>query len=233
MINKTRAQISGALKGAKNPAVLCSFGKDSLLLLYLCREVNPNVNVIWYSADASKEQRAFASKVIKLWGLTVYSYSPASRYFLPKGGGLVLTDEYSFGGEWMPMLTDISEGQRCAAGLSKERTPYFAYPFDVTLSGWKKTDEQFVIGGIDVPADGFRLGPTAFYSPFRDWTDAEVLEAIKQLRIPYEAVDDTLSLCTACLQSTEPVYCPEAQKVINPVAWQPQQRLAEFRERFL
>jgi hypothetical protein len=214
---QARSRIKDALVQAQSPVVWWSGGgKDSLLLLHLAREVNPRVDVLWFRPDVGIEQKAFALEVIREWDLTVTSYAPASRHILPSGDGLLLADEYSVGSVPIPFLTDISEGERCAAGISGERTPFFGYPFDVTLVGWKTTDEQFVSQGLEVPGDGFQLGPTRLYSPLRGWTDGEVLQAIADFKIPYRRFDDSLPLCTRCLQSTEPVFCPEAKAMIPP-----------------
>ena len=222
-----------AIGAAKSPCVLVSFGKDSLLLLYLARQVRPDVSIVWFKQRANKAQRQLAERVIKAWDLAVLSYAPAVSYFLPNNEGLTIIDEHSFSGAMLPVLTDTVEGTECAAHLLSEQTPFFAYDFNTTLIGWKATDEHFITGKNPFPKDGFQLGPTRLYAPLRDLTDEEVLQAIQDFNIPYEAIDDRLAVCTRCLQTAEPVICPEAKEMISPVAWQPQERLAEFRQAFL
>lgn len=223
--------IKEALKGARNPACLVSFGKDSLLLLALAREVRPDISIIWYNQRASKAQRMFAERIIKLWNLTVLSYAPANSYFIPNDEGLTLVDEISFGETYLPLLTDVQDGEACALTLRGEQTLYFGYGFDVTLFGYKKSDSHEAINqrfGRE-----YRVGQTRLVAPLYDLTDGEVLQAIKEFKIPYEAIDDHLSVCTRCLQGTGDVFCPEAGTTITSIDWDKQAALEAFRERFL
>lgn len=229
-MENVRRKIRESLDGAKNPALLCSFGKDSLLLLHLALQIYPNLAIIWYKHRANKEQRRFAERIIQEWDLTVLSYSPADTYFLP-GDSLTLVDEMSFGPHRLPLLTDTKQGTECAVTLKGERTPFFGYDFDVTLWGYKRSDE---VGPLfKTPfAEDFKFGVSRFVAPLYDLTDGEVLRAIEECGIPYEAVDDSVSVCTNCLTSDEPVYCPEAQSLIDPIVWDKGFALETFKQRF-
>jgi 3'-phosphoadenosine 5'-phosphosulfate sulfotransferase (PAPS reductase)/FAD synthetase len=222
--------IKESLRDARNPALLCSFGKDSLLLLFLTLKVRPDISIIWFKQRASDDQRKFAEKIIKDWNLTVLSYAPIDSYFVPNDEGLTLIDEMSFGAVNLPLLTDTAQGSICAIHVKDEQTPFFDYGFDVTLFGYKAVDKHSIIEN-KFPS-GFDCGNTRFLAPLWNLTDEEVLQAIQDLQIPYEQFDDSLSICTRCLKSNEPVFCPEVRDFISPVQWQPEERLQEFRARF-
>jgi 3'-phosphoadenosine 5'-phosphosulfate sulfotransferase (PAPS reductase)/FAD synthetase len=235
-MKKLRSHIKELIKRATKPAVMCSFGKDSLLLLCLAREFKPDIDVLWFPDGMNREQKRYAEKIIKDWDLTahstVYAYAPVSRYFLPNEEGLTLVDEYLFGEQRMPLLTDIAEGSNCAANISREKTECFVSPWDVILHGYKETDWHFISNGY-FPAGGFQLGDSKLYMPLRHWTDGQVLQAIKDLGIDYEQIDDSLPLCTRCLTGTGQVFCPDLKKEIPAIDWNQQEALQTFRERFL
>lgn len=231
MIEKARERIKELLAMAQNPAVMCSFGKDSLLLLYLAREVKPDISIVWFKQSVNKESQRFAEWVIAEWDLTVFSYAPSDKYYLPNGEGLTLVDEYSFGQTSLPVLTDTVEGESCGINLPNVRTPLFDYQFDVTLVGCKLCDEHSILGHYC--NDCWELGKTVFYAPLKDWTDDDVLEAIKVLGIPCEEVDDRLRVCTRCLQGTGEVFCPERQAMIPSFQWDKEASLAAFRNHYI
>lgn len=55
---------------AKNPYLSCSWGKDSLALLWLVLKVNPSIPVIWFDGgkfDELPETKALAQKVSESW----------------------------------------------------------------------------------------------------------------------------------------------------------------------
>lgn len=232
MIERARKKLRKALRGARRPVVLSSFGKDSVLLLALAREVRPEVDVLWYKAAADSPARRFAESVIKEWGLTTYGYAPADRYYLPAGRGLALVDEYSVGGARLPVITDVGEGEACGLELSPARTPHFGYPWDVSLVGWKEFDSHPVTGPNPFPPDGARVGPTRVYAPLREMTDGEVLDAARAMGLPLYDGPDVLPACTRCVTGEGTVFCPKERRPIESAAWDKAGALRAFRERF-
>ena len=241
-MKKAREKIREALEGARNPVVLCGFGKDSMLLLYLAREVVPNIPVLWFRQDLMSSQRAFAESVIRDWNLTVCGYAPRERYYLPTSSGLTLINEYSIGGASLPVLVDVREGRRCGLKIDRTRTPLFAYPWDVSLVGWKSSDGHELLGVNPFPPDGFPMDGTRFYAPLRHMTDEGVWEAIYREDVPYDrrrydarddmADPDSLLVCTRCLGGEGNIFCPELQQRIPVFDWNRQGALTRFRERY-
>ena len=241
-LEKVRSLISEWLNIATSPVLLCSFGKDSMLLLSLIREVK-DIPLIWYRSDLIVSQREFAERIIIEWDLTVFGYAPAVRYFLPNGNGLSLINDYSMSNDRFPVVVDVEHSDRCCLTISQQRTPFFSYDFDVTFTGYKNTDTHLIFEGLEVlPEDGFQFGGTKFYAPLRDLTDEDVWTLIRELKVPFDEKryagndsfnPDLLLACTRCLQSTSGVFCPEQQKEIPAYQWDKQGALDAFRARFI
>jgi 3'-phosphoadenosine 5'-phosphosulfate sulfotransferase (PAPS reductase)/FAD synthetase len=239
-MEKARQIIREVLSTAEHPAVLSSFGKDSMLLLSLVREVAPETPVIWFHSGLASKR--FAERMILNLDLHVWSWRPSDVYVLPNDKGLSLIREQAFGRHRFPMVLDIEDGEKCVADFPQDRTPELYPHFDALLFGYKETDEHWTLGGSGFcPPDGFELGKAKVYAPLRNLTDEDVWAAIKELGVPYdmERYDnggtdpDSIQACTNCLQEgAGEVFCKKEQKMIERINWQPQERLKEFRQRF-
>lgn len=77
------------------------------------------------------------------------------------------------------------------------------------------------------------LGNARAYAPIRHMSDAAVRDAVNNLHLPYEEVEDTLPLCTRCMTAVgDEVYCPEVGHHIPRVEWDQSKSLTAFRARF-
>jgi 3'-phosphoadenosine 5'-phosphosulfate sulfotransferase (PAPS reductase)/FAD synthetase len=241
-MEKARNIIRQVLNASEQAAVLCSFGKESLLLLALAREVCPEIQAIWFKAGLTKAQQAFAMRIIRDWDLEVWSWEPTDVYALPNGGGITLVREYAFGERPLPSLLDVENGPGCVLDFPAERTESFYPHFDTYLIGTRDEDEHPVLGKDFNPPDGWTLGRGKVFSPLRHLTEAEVWAAIRELGIPYDTErydrggkdPDSYLGCSSCLQAgeTATVYCPKADERIPRRNWRPEQRLREFRHRY-
>ncbi len=153
------------LKTAKNPALLCSFGKESLVLLDEVMKVRPETTIIWFY----DHMNPFAEKIIRERDLTVVSYAPACRYQVEDA----VVSEYSIGDASLPLLQDISERGKPVGHVT---TPYFKYDYDLTLFGYRKTDSHPLIDRTFERE--FQLGPTTMYAPLYDWAEEKVYAAL-------------------------------------------------------
>lgn len=180
------------LKSAERPAILFSGGKDSLLLLDIVRRTRPDTTVIHFHdrLDPSVEQACI------VWSLNVLSWAPAARYLIPWNAGIALVSEYSIGNSRLPVLRDVIEGEGCdLERLMKTRTLNFDYPFDLTLWGYRKSDELHPVMPSCFPKT-FRLGPTVMLAPLYEWETEDVVQAVS--RLPFKPVSDTLVACSQC-----------------------------------
>lgn len=219
------------LEQAKTPIVLCSFGKDSLLLLAMAREIIQDIPVLWFHHG---RRDAFAEKIIADWNLTVFDYAPADVSIVPNGDEFSLISDYAFGsGAVLPVLEDIEPGEQCCGLLDKQRLINFGFGWDLSLCGWRTADHHPVYGTNQpwIPEHGAPWGNTWLMAPIRDMSDAEVYTELDRRGIPRPPEDMGRSLCTRCLKGA--TFCPVEKTEIPKFDWQPQASLAAFRQRFV
>ncbi len=175
-----KEKIQKILSKAKNPCVLVSFGKDSLVLLKTILDMGYSPDILWFRDHLNP----FAERIIREWDLTVKGYAPAVRYQVEN----TVVSEYAVGNARLPLLQDISENGKPVGMVT---TPQFAYSWDYTLFGYRKTDTHPLIGRGLEPE--ITLGPTELIAPMYDLADADVFSLIDELNIPHEPFcDDVL-----------------------------------------
>lgn len=231
-LTQAREIVKTALANSRCPAVLCSFGKDSLLLLHLVREVKESVPVIWFRTGLDE---TFAKETIKALNLTAYSYSPADVYLLanPDTDQRSIIHEYSFGRDRLPVTIDLAPGDRCSLTAFPTRTPQLFQPWDVIFVGWKDSDSHWLKGSTPFPEDGFMLGRAQVHAPLRHMSDTQIFAALYDLQIPYRPTADSLPLCVNCMEpGPDEVWCPERQQYIARHVWESDLSLSAFRKRF-
>jgi len=161
-------------------ALLCSFGKDSLVLLRTVLDMGHKPTIIWFRDHLNP----FAAKIIREWDLEVVGYAPSARYQVEN----TLVSEYAIGNARLPLLQDISEqGQP----VNKVTTPRFDYGWDTTLFGYRKSDSHPLVPVTFEPE--FQLGPTKMIAPLYDLSDREIFRLTNEMGIPRETIcDDVL-----------------------------------------
>lgn len=227
-LDKARENIAHALNGAKAPIVCWSSGKDSQLLLKLANDVR-DVPALWFRSVDPRRNK-FAEDFLASADPTAYSWESADRYILPNGQGMSLIEEFSFGNRRLPLISDIAPGERCALNMPKDRVAFVNYTFDVTLVGTKACDSHALVSPTKI--DGF-------VAPLWHMTDKEVWAAIRELEIPVEESvydgrePDGPAFCVRCLTpGNDPVFCPDLQRIVARVEWNPNAALAAFNARF-
>lgn len=226
-MDQARQIIRNALTTAQSPAVMCSFGKDSMLLLTLVREIRQDVPVLWFRDGTSEK---FARRIIREWNLTAFSPAPADVYLV---GPHTMIHEYDLDGPCVPMVIDLAQGEECALQKFPQRTTNLFLPFDVLLTGYKDTDTHWLKGRAKLWEDGAMAGRTLIIAPIRHMSDDQVRAALAEMNIPYRVGDDELPLCTACMTAGPgEVYCPEVGHFIPVHQWEQDKSLSAFRQRF-
>jgi hypothetical protein len=201
MIAATRSYICESLLQAKNPSLLVSFGKESMLLLTLVREIKPDISLFWFGDKLS----AFAESVIKDQDLQVFSYAPADRYIV----GESLVDEYSLGNVRVPLISDLIIGEPCELErLPTIRTPQFNWRSDLTLWGYRQLDNHVLVH-TTFP-QRFPLGGTVMDAPLYNYTEAQVLDALDELGITYDPDTNATTVCQTCLDEIDATMDKEA-----------------------
>lgn len=179
------------LDNATNLAIFCSFGKDSLLVLRMALQVGFSGPCYYFGERLSN----LAQQVIIDNDLMVYSWPATNRYVVPDGEGWAQVDEYLIGERLLPFLTPITRGDKCQhMQFTRRHTRPFHYPHDVTLTGYKQSDQVL---GMTLPRE-FDLGVTRIVNPLYEWTDDEVIEALG-----FKPPDETIEYCDECFAVIE------------------------------
>lgn len=182
--------VNSALAQAANPALLCSFGKDSLLLLQLALDSGFTGPVYYLGEYLPKH----AEQVVVNRSLTVYSWPATNRYVVPNGDGLAQVDEYLLGETLLPLVSPVVKGDDCTHGQWSRFTRPFHWQHDVTLTGYKRGETCTAVGR-DFPAE-VNIGITRLVSPLFEFSDSDVVAALG-----HEPPDDNaVEYCAECLR---------------------------------
>lgn len=82
-IDYTRTIVKDAVNTFKDKiAVACSFGKDSVLVLYFALQVDPNIKVVFSNTGVEyKETYQFRDFLVKEWNLNYFETQPIKSYW--------------------------------------------------------------------------------------------------------------------------------------------------------
>lgn len=206
--------IADYLNIAQRPALLCSFGSDSTLLLHYARQVRRDLPV-YYFGDALPE---LAAQMVIEDDLTVYSFAPTDRYLVPQREQLTLVEEYGFNGIPVPMISPIVKGKDCKHGHYPATGSTFYFPHDLVLWGFRREDAIPLLPDASFDRE-IQIGHTKMVAPLYDLTTDQVWNALDALGLNY-VDNDTEQFCDDCLNA------------IISSDWDRDAALAGFRSRF-
>lgn len=225
------ALIGDQLSKAQRPIVLCSFGKDSIVLLHLCLRFR-NVPVLYFKFPKFHEKSDHAFKVAKDWDLEVFDMWPTTVDDYQHGEFFEILHGYRTGpNNFLYLASGIrkrrdEEGRYlCAIDdlIGRPRSFDHTYQWDVTFHGQKGTDDIEFGASAPITQPVSELGRTRLVVPFTDWTDADIWTYIRKYDVPYDRArydlaneatsPDKFPTCYRCLDNTlgAVVDCPKAQ----------------------
>lgn len=212
-LGQTRHEIKDALAKARDPILACSFGKESMLLLYLIREAQPIPLLVfqeWW------QDLTFVKRMIEEWKLTAFFYNPLQ--WDRKNGSIVTW--YNLGNRAMPVVTDIVHDDKvCGLDWSKKIrfSPQPAFVWDTVFTGSRLDDTHDLVPNLQMPESIIR--------PLWGWSESEVWEAINELGVP---TDDRVYVdkdenkdpsnfcgCMNCVSDESYVWCPKSSQMIH------------------
>lgn len=225
------------------PVVMSSFGKDSMVMLFIIfRVMSKRIPVIYHGVPWSPWKNDFAQSMIKLWNLEVYDYLPTASGIKVKPDRLEIVHRYEMGSKPRQAI-DIPVNilppvQNFQCGLKMLARPKgsILYQWNLTLIGHKSCDVDQYEGHVPLKSDLVEMkGMTALGFPLKDWSDEELWEFIEQRRIPVQygtrydqrkEIDykdfnpDFIEACTACIDPRNPaeVFCPLVNREIDNVS---------------
>ena len=232
------------LSVAKRPIIMCSFGKDSLVMLDLVRKIDKLVPVLFFREPFEQKKYTFANKLINDLDLWVYDFHPFSTETMFNDGHLDIVGLYNIGNcdyLYKPIgLKPITNGNRfiCAVDDIYGRPRcQFDYKWDVTFNGTKRTDVDPLHGEVNFSKGSYRrLGNSILVYPVANWTDKDIWEYIVKYNVPYDDKrynkddnfkehkgydfnTDYFESCYSCLdpEKDKTVYCPKDKKQIKNI----------------
>lgn len=244
-LNNTKECIARLMETYKSPAMLCSFGKDSMVLLHIMRGMGVNVPLVFYKDPWFPKKYVFAAKVAAEWDLVVHDYAP-SRVTMWEGESIMaFTNHYDIGAVALQVPKNILEpvkGERFVCGLRdviQRPLGTCNVPWDVFIVGHKSSDEDQIAGKVTLKTDvrsGALISPDMAF-PLRHWTDADVWSYSKKHNVPQQedrydvesecelpdksANSDYARVCIECIdrrKSGAVVHCPKLDMEITNIA---------------
>jgi 3'-phosphoadenosine 5'-phosphosulfate sulfotransferase (PAPS reductase)/FAD synthetase len=248
MLEDLREQLRLLCVAEKQPVALwLSGGKDSLLLLLVALSARLPFSILRFDDGWTREQKRIVGNLIEKHKLQVFSYRPLAATVIGNSAGEVtLVCDYAVTakGDPIAVLRDFVDEpgnfSRCAFDLKLEKSTNTPPPvlFRTHLLGSKKGEKHYAFAQsrdvVNLPS--WKIGTANFHAPLYDLTDSDVIALLAELGVNYTEPPPHLNtgnlpLCHECLKGTGKVFCPKEKKEIDSHEWNPQQQLANWREK--
>lgn len=228
--------------------VLCSFGKDSLVLLWLFLSRGSTPPIVFYRDPFFPYKFNFAQKVMSDFNLCAFDYAPIRLTMLYGKGLPALVSEYHMGAvATLALPKNIIEFDEsraashpflCGVDFFSRPVGTFTFPWALAFLGHKDCDSDQIYGDVPLRSEIIYrdIGPNYCY-PLKEWTDADVWDYIEYFGVPVQADrydvknrrewpdktfnSDYFPACIRCLDKRRAgteVYCPKYKKEIPNVS---------------
>jgi hypothetical protein len=242
-LDNTIGRLTEWLGRFDQPVVMSSFGKDSMVMLYIIfRIMEKKLPVIYHGVPWEPYKNEFAQSIIKLWNLEVYDYPPIASGIKVKPERLEIVHRYATGPtpvQAIQISVNIlppKKNWQCGLKMVSRPKGTILYQWNLTLIGHKSCDVDQFDGPLPLKSDLVEMeGMPALGFPIKDWSDEELWEFIEKRRVPVQygsryvsrkEVDfkdfnnDYIEACTACIDPRGPkkVICPLVNREIDNVS---------------
>lgn len=197
-INSACRTIEQSLALYKRPCVLSSFGKDSVLLLYMIREwFTKDIDVIHFRHPWFQRKYTFADRLAKDWELTVHgNFAPISASLMnTEAKGAEIITHYSIGQKALMLILGKQSTKARIKWLCGRHdilgrpSGNVSFPWDVAFCGHKGSDVDAGLGSFGTLVDVHQIPNSADMAyPLRAFTDADVWEMHERWGIPFDAL---------------------------------------------
>jgi 3'-phosphoadenosine 5'-phosphosulfate sulfotransferase (PAPS reductase)/FAD synthetase len=239
--------VSRCVSEFKKPAIMCSFGKDSMVMLHIIKDMGLSLPVVFHRDPWFPQKYKFADSIISDWGLEVYDYPP-SKITLWEGEEIMaFTNHYQIGkteSSYLQLPKNIITPERdrkwiCGIDLLNRPKSSFDYPWDLVFIGHKDSDKDQIAGSVNLHVDLKKNGgiaPDGAF-PLRCWTDSDVWQYSDTHNIPQQwdrydkeskkelpdkyTNSDYANVCINCINSRETkasVNCPKIDMQVSNIA---------------
>lgn len=204
-ITQAKQIIREAIAAGSRPAVLSSFGKDSLALCHLVKDVVTRdplsthgfpLPVIYWRDPFFPHKHTFADEIIRSWGMEVHNYQPVAAGIKCNSERLELVARYSLGVGYVdvPKNTLPPEDyprRDYLCGLRdwilRPKSGVNSFPWDVLLHGHKSSDMDPFEGHVPLRSDREQVHDSlGLFFPLRHWSDTDIWEYLEANKIPFQ-----------------------------------------------
>lgn len=226
------------LATACHPVIFSSFGKESLALLALLKEFDIPCEAAYFELGVRPEKHEFARWAIAEMGSSITFLNPRGTVLVSGGTNCSLGYQISLdSGDEITIVGATfedcgSQELSCAIqhGLIKTNSVQ-SYPWDVIISGRRRSDYDITVGGLDWDQPIFELkNHTRIVMPLLNWSDEDLYTYLAQRRVPldqrrYRAVDTAIREHRNKSYSPDHLHCccrcaavPRGSKVLCPLS---------------
>lgn len=236
-ISQSLATMERALARARKPVILSSFGKDSLCLLALSKELRIEVTVAYFELGAVRRSHQFAQRFITEQQLPVTLLRPHNTLIATGVGGADLAYRFDLANGDSFTIVGATFDDRphsnlfCGLDANLIRTGrHDPYDWDLIITGRRRADIDPTLGSLEIASDNERLEcgtellmpivelsdeDVAYFLRMRgcyapDWDRYEPAGNIIRSRTNSTANPDHAQICIRCLASVKGVApsCP-------------------------
>lgn len=247
-IDYAKSFISRIIAEYRNPVFMCSFGKDSMVLLHIMQSMGVSIPILFHRDPWWSNKYRFADRIIANLELEVHDYPP-ERMSLWEGKEIMaFTSHYRIGANpaavmQVPKNILPPDGRKFLCGLKdilgRPTGGWHNYPWDVAFVGHKNSDKDQIAGSVELNCDiknGAGLTPDLAF-PLRYFTDADIWDyteefGVQQQEDRYDIANrrelpdkmnnsDYSHVCIKCCDSRSKatsVICPKNGREISCVS---------------
>jgi 3'-phosphoadenosine 5'-phosphosulfate sulfotransferase (PAPS reductase)/FAD synthetase len=240
----------------KQPVLMCSFGKDSMALLWILRRMDMMLPVLFFEDPRFPRKFAFAHEIIESLNLEVYDYPPIRMSMLYGKNGIPShVAEYHTGSKYTIALPrniieyeDGDEEYLCGLAFLTRPCSTFTFPWDLMFVGHKDCDEDQIYGKVPLKTRVVVRdeGPSLAF-PLQHWTHDDVWDYTETYDVPVQQSrydqahrtewkikyfnSDYFPLCIRCIdrrRAGTQVSCPRFKRSLVNIS----EQVREFDEKF-
>jgi hypothetical protein len=189
------------LETAKNPVILWSGGKDSMVVLHMLKFImKRELPVVCWREPWMPQKLRFINRIIDEWNLEVHDYAPSAVSLCRgKEGRVDIMESYQVNSVLAPEPQHMLVARGTLA--PEENLPFlcvletflarptgaYNFPWDCMIMGHKSSDDDPTVGKVPLRVDRLQVenaGTVIF--PIRGWTDAEVFQYHERHGVPHD-----------------------------------------------
>lgn len=246
-ISETRKLLIEELRKYESPVLMCSFGKDSTVLLHLLLAMNIRIPIIYYCDPWFAKKNAFAHRLVETWELEWHNYPPAKVSLLHSPQMVALVSEYQTGehasAAVLKNCLEFKDGDdpdkfMCGVNFLTRPCSVFVFPWDIAMVAHKDCDEDQIFGLVPLKSHlVYRDQGPDYLFPLKEWTHDDIWDYIEEFNVPYQTDrydiknrcewpdktfnSDWYPACIRCIDKRlggQKVYCPKMKRDIENVS---------------